>query len=77
MFSLFIFAFMNLDDPKIHSSQFETTVFTLSLQISILIYMMDSNRHPLTSLSHITDLFKGFLISASFPNFQIYGRFIG
>jgi hypothetical protein len=46
------------------------------------LYMIDldqrpnSNRHPLTSLSQITVRFKGFLKSASFPNSQIYGRFI-
>jgi hypothetical protein len=37
----------------------------------------DSNRHPLTSLSQITVWFKDILKSASFPNSQIYGRFIG
>jgi hypothetical protein len=37
----------------------------------------DSNRHPLTSLSQIMVRFKGILKSASFPNSQIYGRFIG
>ena len=36
----------------------------------------DSNRHPLTSLSQIKVRFKGILKSASFPNSQIYGRFI-
>ena len=35
-----------------------------------------SNRRPLTSLSQITFQFKGILKSASFPNSQIYGRFI-
>ena len=38
---------------------------------------LDSNRHPLTLLSQITVRFKGILKSVSFPNSQIYGRFIG
>jgi hypothetical protein len=36
----------------------------------------DSNRHPLTSLSHITVRFKGILKSASFPNSHKYDRII-
>ena len=35
-----------------------------------------SNRRPLTSLSQITVQFKGILKLPSFPNSQIYGRFI-
>jgi len=38
---------------------------------------LDSNRHPLTSISQITVRFKGILKSASIPNSQIYGQFIG
>jgi len=46
-------------------------------------YMIDSDQRPdsdrlsLTSLSQITVLFKGIIKSASFPNSQIYGRFMG
>jgi hypothetical protein len=36
-----------------------------------------SKRHPLAWLSQITVRFKGILKSATFPNSQIYGRFIG
>jgi len=43
----------------------------------LLSSMIDSDRHPLTSLSKITAQFKGILKSTSFPNSQIYGRFIG
>ena len=37
----------------------------------------DSNRHPLSLLSQSIVRLNGILKSASFPNSQIYGRFIG
>jgi len=39
--------------------------------------VIDSDQRPLMSLSQITVRFKGILKSASFPDSQIYGRFIG
>ena len=63
-------------DNKMTKGKWGITCHRAGLYMIDLDQRPDSNRHPLTSLSQITVRFKGFLISASFPNSQIYGRFI-
>jgi hypothetical protein len=46
----------------------------ISVQTQICVHTL--NRHPLTSLSQTMVRFKGILKSESFPNSQIYGRFL-
>jgi len=59
------------------ASQVCDTIFSHSLYMMDSDQRPDSNQHPLMSLSQITVRSKGILKSASFPNSQIHGQFIG
>ena len=58
-------------------NSYSISLYTYIYKMYMIDSDLDSNRHPLTLLSQITVRFKGILKSVSFPNSQIYGRFIG